>query len=543
MRTQSADWLAVARALHDYLRRDMSDSDEQRKALYPVNFARHVPRYLPFLWAISRELATLYLQPPSRRFTQPDGSPLDEQTTSMLLAAYKRLRVNTIMRQAQRHLVALNNCTIWAQPHARSGLASLTIIPIHDQEVELGTPYATEEDDVEVWRYQIPIPVRGQVSPASLSAVAVITKGLAYWESGPPETRKRGLWSDVEGDVKGTFVNPFGTFPVVMLRGSDPAPGHWWSALPRDLLHTQRAVNHDNTDLGHVARLQSYGQPVAVGVTGGAEKAIHLGPETVVAMPPDGSFSFAKADPRLAEYGEVNSIYVSQVVAMNGMNPATFLKSSGITALAKQVELMDRESFRREHIEVMQTAEQRLYDVLRAVVNFQRGFELWPAARVEVEYREPIMPADPLHHVQALERAIALGQTGRVRARAVLDGVSPDEAVARIQADRDLDALAGFGALVMDEPSPSATEASDEVAPPLLDVPAGGDVQRAALNGAQVAELVAVIGEVAMGRLPALSARAVILAAYPVDQAAVDAMLAPLAGFAPAAPAAPTVPS
>jgi hypothetical protein len=550
-RQASTEWLKTARALYDYLRRNMGDSDEERKRLYPVNWSRHVPRYVPWLYAIARELATLYLQAPSRRFLAPDGSALPPETSRMLEAAYRRLEVNATMKQAQRMLVALNNATVWVQPHYRSGTAQLVLVPLHDQEVELATAYARDEDDVALWRYMVPIPQRGMAAPSSIPAVAAISATEAYWESAPTDMANRGVWS-ADKDANGKYINPFGTIPVVMMRGTPQAPGYWWSPLPRDLLTTQRAINHDLTDVGHIARMQGYGQPVAKGVSGGQTAEIQLGPETVVGVPQDGDFSFASANPKLKEYADSNADYVSQVVAMNGMNPASFLKSSGITALAKQVELMDRESFRREHIEVMQRAEQRLYDVLRLVINYQRGSEIWPEAIVEVDYREPIMPADPLHHVQALERAVALGQTSRVRARAVADGITPDEALARIIADKAMDVAAGYaGAPVETVADDTSTPVEDvaevetsapESAPPQLDVAEGADVQKAALNGAQVAEMVGVLTEVAGGRLPAASARAILLAAYPLDERSVDAMLAPLSGFRPTSEPSPIPP-
>jgi len=535
-RNTSAEFLAAARAIYDYLRRDMSDSDEQRRALYPVNYTRHVPRYAPIIWALARELATLYLQAPSRRWKRLDGGDLRPETVTMLQQAYERLGVNIAMREHQRHIVALNNATLWVQPHPRTGMAQLVNVPIHDQDVELGSPYAREEDDAAVWRYLVPIPMKGFPAPMAIPATAYITPTLAYWESAPPEVKGQGIWSE-QVDDQGRNINPFGTIPVVMSRGTMPAPGQWWSPLPKDLLTAQRAVNHDLTDIGHGARMQAFGQPVAKGISGGAEKEIQMGPETVIGMSGEGAdFNYATANPKLAEYGDVIADFVSQVVAMNGMNPATFLKSSGITALAKQVELMDRESFRREHIELMARAEQRLYDVLRAVINTQRGAEVWPEALIEIDYREPVMPADPLHHVQALERAIALGQTGRVRARAVLDGVTLEEARERITKDREADELAGFTAppieTVADAPVDTSTEAAPlEATPPALDVAPGTEVQKQALNGAQVAELSNLIKAVALGEMPPSTARAIILAAYPLDAAAVDAMLAPLAGF------------
>jgi hypothetical protein len=167
---------------------------------------------------------------------------------------------------------------------------------------------------------------------------------------------------------------------------------------------------------------------------------MQLGPETVIGLSGDtAEFGFASASPALDGYVTQVREYTTQVIGMNGMNPATFLKSAGITALAKQVELIDRENYRQEFKGILKAAEQRLYDVMRAVINYQRGAELWPEAVVEVDYREPIVPADPLHDAQALQMLVELGQTGRVRARAQRDGVSLEEAARRMAQDKQLD--------------------------------------------------------------------------------------------------------
>lgn len=533
-RSFDAQFLRDARALYDYLRRDMSDSDEQRKALYPVNWRLHVPRYLPGIYAFARETATSYLQRPSRSWKRPDGTALPDATVAMLEDAYSRLRVNSVMLQHDRELAVLNNATIWVQPNFRTGLAELVCTPIHDQDVEMSTPYAREEDDAAVWRYLVPIPVKGAMQPSTLPAVAYVTTKEAYWESAPSTIEGKGIWVE-EPTEDGKYPNPFGTIPVVLSRGTPPAPGRWWSPLNLDLLAMQRALNHDATDIGFIARMQGFGQPYTKGLSGGSEKEIRLGPENVIGLPQDGDFGFASANPKLADYQAAVSEYLAQTVAMNGLNPATFLKSSGITALAKQVELMDREVYRRERVEILQRAEQRLYDVLRAVVNWQRGADVWPEAVVSLEYRQPIMPADPLHHVQALERNVAMGQQGRVRARSILDGVTMDEALRRIEEDRDYDTRAGFGAVNVElaDGTADVPDTTASAAPPALDVAPGSDVQRQALNGAQVAELAALIAQVATRQMPAQSARAIILAAYPLDAASVDAMIAPLAAFVP----------
>lgn len=95
-------------------------------------------------------------------------------------------------------------------------------------------------------------------------------------------------------------------------------------------------------------------------------------------------------------------------------------------------------------------------------------------------------------------------------------------------------------------------DAEDDVADPaeVQDAPAGADVvgsaavQDTALNGDQVASLLAIIEAVAAGTLPADTARAMIRASFPaVSTETIDSMLAGLEGFEPPAPPAPEPPA
>jgi hypothetical protein len=423
-------WRDNSRELYNYLRRDMRDATAERKRLYPINWSQHVLRTVPFVWAIARELATAYMQSPSRRFVGADGEPLPDDLVALIEAEYESAHVDEVMRTAHRHLVALNNATIWVWP-TDTGDIRLTLIAPHEQEVELRHPFALHEDDVGMWRWRIAMPVKSAPS-TSVYAVGVVTHAKAVWEA-TGELNGMGIYAE-DGSM------PFDTLPVVMLRGTPPGPGEWWAPVPHDILDAQRAMNHDLTDVGHIARLQGYGQPYVRGYSSGETKDMQLGPETVIGLSGDtAEFGFASASPALDGYVTQVREYVQTVVGMNGMNPATFLKSAGITALAKQVELIDRENYRQEFKGILKAAEQRLYNVMRAVINYQRGAELWPEATVEVDYREPIVPADPLHDAQALQMLVELGQTGRVRARAQRDGVSIEEAARRMSQDKELD--------------------------------------------------------------------------------------------------------
>jgi hypothetical protein len=450
--TGGSVWREQSRELYNYLRRDMRDATAERKRLYPVNWSQHVLRTVPFVWAISRELATAYMQSPSRRFVDLSGNPLPDDLVALIEAEYARSHVDEVMRSAHRQLVALNNATIWAWPSAETGGVRLTLIAPHEQEVELRYPFAMHEDDVRMWRWRIAMPVRTAPS-TSVYAVGVVTHETAVWEA-TGELNGQGIYAE-DGSM------PYDTLPVVMLRGTPPGPGEWWAPVPHDILDAQRAMNHDLTDVGNIARLQGYGQPYVRGYSSGETRDMQLGPETVIGLTGDtAEFGFASANPALDGYVTQVREYVQTVVGMNGMNPATFLKSAGITALAKQVELIDRENYRQEFLGILQAAEQRLYDVMRAVINHQRGAELWPEAIVQVDYRQPIVPADPLHDAQALQMLVDLGQTGRVRARAQRDGVSLEEAYRRMEQDRELDAAA----MAQEPPENSGLTMAEEAA-------------------------------------------------------------------------------
>ena len=88
-------------------------------------------------------------------------------------------------------------------------------------------------------------------------------------------------------------------------------------------------------------------------------------------------------------------------------------------------------------------------------------------------------------------------------------------------------------------PVPSPVADAAPVAPPVdatipAPVQAGVDVASAALNGAQIASLLAIVGQLTAGTLPQESARATIKAAFPtMPDEQIDGILGPLVGFTP----------
>ena len=434
----SANWREKMRVLWQYLHRDMTDAREQRKILYPKTWTSHVQRVVPFIWRVAREMASMKR---ARSFVDPvTREPLPEATQDLIRMLYAEAGVDSAMQAAYGQLVTLNQSTVWLLPRG-SGLRCVTMAP-HDQPLELADPMATHEDDVFAWRLLVPVEQDIHIG-AVRYATARFTEATIEWlepfaaEYPPPF-----------GDA-----NPFGRIPVTFLAGQDREPGLWWCHAPEDLLDAQRAINHDMTDLGHIARLQGYGQMYAAGLSPGEADNVEIGPERLIAlMDPTARLDYARAQPDLSGYATQNEQYLRAVISAEGMNPATFLKSAGITALAKKMEQIDRDAERQKYLGELERAEQRVYDLMRDFYNTTRGAELLPAARVEVEFREPVVPADPLHDAQAIELLNRLGLVGLVASRAKLEGISVEEAAARIERDRRMDEAA-MGSVAAPEPA------------------------------------------------------------------------------------------
>lgn len=456
------------RSLHGHYRRDTRDAREQREALYPTNHASHVQRTVPLIWSLCREMATSYLEDVARRFLLVDGygDPAGAEMTGAPLATQQRIyraaKANTRMHTANEHLVALNCATVHVWPFGRvAGVRLLTMAP-HDQEVILGDMASDDVRDVIAWRFVMP--ASGGVSSTNTYALGEITPDTAIWIEGPDSLRGRGIFAEDGG-------NPIGRVPVVMLRGSDAGPGEWWPPAPEDLLDAARAVNHDMTDIGHVARLQGFAQAVIKGLQSSQAKNVEVGPDTVVSgKGEEFDFKYESPRPDLAGYGSSNRDYREMVIATNGQNPATFMKSPGITALAKQMEVMDRNAARKRHLRELRAGEQKLYDLVRLWVNWQRGAEILPDALVEIDYREPVIPVDRLHDMQALAMEFAWGLNSPGRARASRDGVSLEEGEKRARDDRKFsmeieDTQSGKPDGQVD-PADAMPAANDNAAPP-----------------------------------------------------------------------------
>ena len=484
-RAGGAAWRKITRILWQYLRSDMRDMEEERRRKFPVTYKNHTLKPIPLVRRLALEQAQLYLNAPQRTF-----HGFDEAQAERMRQVYREISIDEILLNAHQQLCALNNSTVWVWPNKDGGVR-LLLVPPQDQAVELADPTSHSEDDVAVWFVRLPV---GQdVNTGIVSyGVAKVTPTQAVWTTNAPgDLAGRGLWRD-DGS------NPLGFIPAVRLRNALPAPGEFFSPANEALLLCQRAVSSDATSIGVVALQQAHGQAFIKGLPHAAAAEIELGPETVIGLSdPDHEFGFAQADPRLDGYRMVVDHYLKISVAMQGMSPATVLKSSALTALAKRLDNLDRDVERRRHINELHRAEDRILRCVIAWFNVQAGVEVFPAATATVVYNEPVQIVDELHAAQSLLMLSKMGITSPAEELARREAISMEDASARVQAN--LEARAALSA-----------ETGDD---------------GATLNGAQVLAALAVAERVGAGSLTLDGGVAFMVEALGVTEAAARRVL------------------
>ena len=416
------EWRRQVRALWNFYRRNMAEFEEDRRDRYPKTYQNHVLKPIPLGYRFARELATLYVRPPSRSYSQ-GGDPLSPVTAGLVDAMAKEVKLDRQMRSAQEQMVVMGSATLWCWPSTESGRLRLICPPLHDQAVELVDNIGSDEEDEAVWWLRLPVGY-DQLTGLTTYATARITPTTATWESGPDDLMQgaRGVWTS-DGS------NPLGMIPAVRIRINDPAPGEFFSTAPEDLLAAQLAVCHDLTSMGLIAELQGHGQAVVKGLSMGLD-TLEVGPETIVGLPdPQSDFQIVAANANLEGFKAVSEHYTRSVIATNGLNPATLMRSQGLTALAKRIEMVDREVERLRHVTELTRAEKQIHRILAKWSNWLKGVDAIPEdLDVSVTYREPAMPADPLHEAQKVEREVAMNLTSPARELARLKGISLEDA-------------------------------------------------------------------------------------------------------------------
>ena len=427
--TDRTEWQQNVDALYNYLRRNNEDTLEQLKILFPRTWDQHTLRPIPFVWRVARELATLYRKRPSREFI---GEGVTPDLQRRIKSIYRAIDMDLKMRTLQEHLVAMNNACMFFFPVLKDDFQGVqpVIIPPHHAKFQMKKGQAMSLNMLDVEKVWLKLPVYTDATTGLINyGVAVITDKEAYWESTPDDSMVgQGLWFTDRS-------NPLGKIPCVYLRGTEPKPGEWTAPTDDDLLAAQRAISLGFTDLGQIGRMQGYMQGVMMNMSQQQAEGLELGPESIIGLMDDQDFKYVGGKPPLKENLENLVNYMNTMLAHLGLNPQTFLKTASVSAVAKQVDLIDREAERQRFVMMFEDAENKAYEFVRGWINLLRGNgqEIYPFAFVEVEYFEPSVPVDVLHTSQAERMQINDGTTTAAEILAKRSGISIAEAEIKVR--------------------------------------------------------------------------------------------------------------
>lgn len=382
---RSQSWHSISRHLSEFLSRDFrSIHQEVMPEVFPRSHQRRMARDVPFVWALSKELAVQYRRPVTRQF---EGDP---RTARILQSLYTALRMDvTLGRLAELLVVQHTVCGIWVPI---PGTTRWT--------VKLFAPWELEID---------PDPI----VPTSLSTVKEIRARVALKATHNQVTFGTMRLNADEcvyegGDKKsGVYVedgsNPFGgQLPVFVARLGNPLAGDFFSPIPIDIWSAQVNLSVCMSDLDFVARANSHGIKTLTGTTAERAKQMEFGPDILVGLADDQTLDIKTPTTNIDSYLASTNRFIDYLRLSYGLRPESFT-GTAVTALAKRLELTERDAFQTDLTRSLQDCEQSLARAATVALGWNFGAQTQPLETpiVNVEYQKMELPMDELHHAQA----------------------------------------------------------------------------------------------------------------------------------------------
>lgn len=227
--------------------------------------------------------------------------------------------------------------------------------------------------------------------------------------------------------------NPYGVLPFVPLFDRLPDSNFF---LPGgdDLIGSQKALNVGLVNLFRSIELQAHGQAVAKGLPVG--DPIATGPDKVILLPPDGSFSYAAPNAPIQDILSSLEFLMRQTAATNDVGADVFdLSKRAESGSAKSVERMDLREARQDDIALWRRYELRLFEVIKAVVNTHSPGTIPEGATLRIDFAEL---ADVITEAELLENLKAKAELGVSSPVDALLALNPDGFTTRDDAYREL---------------------------------------------------------------------------------------------------------
>jgi len=268
----------------------------------------------------------------------------------------------------------------------------------------------------------------------------IVEKGerIRRWELWTPEhvvivdEKGRVDQGETEGENPYRYDDGAPCVPVVSFAAEPDDAAGYWQAPRSDWLDTQRAINADETNMQHLARVAGYGVWVSESSSSTAAPwpaKTQVGPDVIVEVPEGRSFDnrFAQAD--FKALGEVGEQHIKRVTALNDLPAGSVLSDSRAvpSGVALSIERLPLMETRRDRLDVYDAPMRRLAEVIRVVWNHH--------AREQIGQGEPrwrpgdqSMPTDPAERARLDEVRVRLGVSNPVRLLMRDEGLSREDA-------------------------------------------------------------------------------------------------------------------
>jgi hypothetical protein len=228
-------------------------------------------------------------------------------------------------------------------------------------------------------------------------------------------------------------ANPYGVLPFVPLFDRVPDDEFFLNG-GRDLIESQDALNVALANLWRSVELQAHGQAYATGIS--ANEQLAIGPDRAIALPQGSQFGFASPNAPINEILAAIEFLMRQTAATHDCGSDIFdlskVAESGSAKYAGRIELKEA---RLDDIAMWRVVEQRLFEVVKAVVNTHAPGTIPEGATVAVDFAEL---QDQLSEAEQLDNTRAKIELGLWSPVDALMGLNPDAYPDRASAQAEL---------------------------------------------------------------------------------------------------------
>lgn len=361
--------------------------------------------------------AMVYQRNPARTFAS-----LGQQAGEKL---YRGMFADAVMKKANRMVKLLKTCVLQVRWDEKNERVALHVLTPNILDVEFSDPN---------YPARIIVTHPGADRPEQ-------TEYSDWTETGYARRDYRGQVISIPGNPSG--VNPYGVLPFVPLF-DDYTDDEFFLPGGQDLIDAQRSVNIALANLWRAIEWQSHGQPVATGIA--KAERFRVGPDHTITLPEGADFKFAQPNAPIAEVLKAIEFKIKQTAIANNVAANVFeMNSKAESGSAKFAERVDLIEARQDDLALWRTYEERLFEVVKCVVNTHRPGTIAEGASIKIDFAEIDRALTELERMQANQFRLDMGIASPVDLylEENEDVRSREEALERLQEIREENELLG----------------------------------------------------------------------------------------------------